>query len=194
MCLLPLILERGKRRFLLPRFGDRHCKWSLLSLAARQWASNPCHLKNQMRTQPYLHYRFLVFTNKRFFFVLVFRLNASDSITLQTFFAPIRGFLRLSQKLGDQYLTQGLLNAVLFACFPAQIPPKVNQIFIGSTCLMGEELENFAKLYDIQLLTHHDSTGKSARTVKSVWSYLRLRNVPLKIQETNLGPFKCKKA
>ncbi|VUZ42055.1 unnamed protein product [Hymenolepis diminuta] len=38
-----------------------------------------------------------------------------------------------------------------------KIPPKVNQVFIGSTCLMSEELENFAKQHDIQLLTHHDS-------------------------------------
>ncbi|KAM7539753.1 hypothetical protein Aperf_G00000039077 [Anoplocephala perfoliata] len=42
-------------------------------------------------------------------------------------------------------------------CSAVKIPPKVNQVFIGSTCLMGEELENFAKLHDIQLLTHYDS-------------------------------------
>nr|CDS31808.1 glutamate cysteine ligase modifier subunit [Hymenolepis microstoma] len=42
-------------------------------------------------------------------------------------------------------------------CSAVKIPPKVNQVFIGSTCLMSEELENFAKQHDIQLLTHHDS-------------------------------------
>ncbi|VDN96855.1 unnamed protein product [Rodentolepis nana] len=44
-------------------------------------------------------------------------------------------------------------------CSSVKIPPKVNQVFIGSTCLMSEELENFAKQHDIQLLTHHDSAG-----------------------------------
>ncbi|CDS41248.1 Glutamate cysteine ligase regulatory subunit [Echinococcus multilocularis] len=42
-------------------------------------------------------------------------------------------------------------------CAAVKIPPKVNQVFIGSTCLLGDELENFAKLHSIQLLTHHDS-------------------------------------
>lgn len=42
-------------------------------------------------------------------------------------------------------------------CAAVRIPPKVNQVFIGSTCLLGSDLENFAKQHDIQLLTHHDS-------------------------------------
>ncbi|VDD78300.1 unnamed protein product [Mesocestoides corti] len=42
-------------------------------------------------------------------------------------------------------------------CSSVKTPPKVNQVFIGSSYLLGEDLENFAKQHDIQLLTHHDS-------------------------------------
>nr|VZI43885.1 unnamed protein product [Spirometra erinaceieuropaei] len=39
-----------------------------------------------------------------------------------------------------------------------KIPPKVNQLFLGSSCLLTDELQNFAKLHDVQLTTHQDSS------------------------------------
>uniref|UniRef100_A0A0X3NHG5 GCS light chain n=1 Tax=Schistocephalus solidus TaxID=70667 RepID=A0A0X3NHG5_SCHSO len=39
-----------------------------------------------------------------------------------------------------------------------KIPPKVNQLFLGSSCLISDELQNFAKLHDVQLTTHQDSS------------------------------------
>ncbi|VDL91745.1 unnamed protein product [Schistocephalus solidus] len=41
-----------------------------------------------------------------------------------------------------------------------KIPPKVNQLFLGSSCLISDELQNFAKLHDVQLTTHQDSSEK----------------------------------
>ncbi|VDN16480.1 unnamed protein product [Dibothriocephalus latus] len=39
-----------------------------------------------------------------------------------------------------------------------KIPPKVNQLFLGSTCRLTDELQNFAKIHDVQLTTHQDSS------------------------------------
>ncbi|KAG9460594.1 hypothetical protein GDO78_020790, partial [Eleutherodactylus coqui] len=44
----------------------------------------------------------------------------------------------------------------------AQVKPSSNQVNLASCCIMPPDLTAFAKEFDIQLLTHNDSKGKSA--------------------------------
>ncbi len=54
-----------------------------------------------------------------------------------------------------------------------QVQPKTNQIFAGASCIVCDEMENYAKQNEIQLITHKDSAGELIHLVSATFHLMR---------------------
>lgn len=59
-----------------------------------------------------------------------------------------------------------LVNNIFFG--GVQVKPIINQVNLASCCVMPPDMIEFAKLNDIQLLTHNDPPGEWYNHAKSL--------------------------